>query len=76
MNTAALRATVLAHIADVQDLADAAGLAVALAEDPDAEALQAILADVELAMPPLRRLLARLTGEGDPQAAPAEERPA
>jgi hypothetical protein len=76
MNTAAVRAAVLAQIADVQDLADAAGLAVALAVGLDAIELQAILADVELAVPPLRRLLARLEGEGDAQAAPAGERPA
>jgi hypothetical protein len=75
MNTAALRATVLAHIADVQDLADAAGFAVALAEDTDAEVLQAILADVELAMPLLRRLLALLPGEGDPHCATAQSLP-
>jgi hypothetical protein len=63
MNTAALRATVLAHIADVQDLADAAGLAVALAVDLDAGELQAILADLAAAEERLNSVLAHFPAE-------------
>jgi hypothetical protein len=66
MNTAALRAVVLARIADVQDLADAAGRAVALGVDLDAAALAQAFADVARAEALLRQLVARLPAENGP----------
>jgi hypothetical protein len=75
MTPAALRAAVLARIADVQDLADAAGRAVALAVDLDAATMAQALGDVDRAAAVLRQLLAHLPEEGGPLVVTARESP-
>jgi hypothetical protein len=76
MTPAALRALVLARVADVQDLAEASGLAVTLAADLDAEELQAMLADLTAADRRLNAVLSHFAAEGGPGDNGQEDRPA
>jgi hypothetical protein len=74
MTPATLLTAVLARIADVQGLAEATGLAIALAGDLDARKLQAMLADLTVAEERLNAVLAHFEDEGDQVANEGDDR--
>jgi hypothetical protein len=69
MTTTDLSAEILSRLESLENLVADAGLRVVRNGSGLApEQLAAALQDVEQAMPPLRRLLARLPGEGESRA--------